>query len=139
MTIREIYRSNAYVIAEPVFTLAIGTAGLQPLNMAGFLIESAFRVGPVDPASDPDNVDANLYCMISFGAGGEVISASGFRLLDGMTAADGMLALTASVQATLSLPPGVDLKSDVRITDPNGEPHNIASVWILRANNVYTA
>lgn len=119
MATKTIIRGDDYNLARPFCEYAILNEAGQPMNLAGCIVMTTYRSAIQPIETDPFDANAIVKHHIQIAGDGSVTTASGLRL--DTTAAAGVIIEGMTAAETQLFPLGVSCRSDVQITDANGE------------------
>lgn len=119
MAVYEIIRGDTYVIRRPFLIYNLVEESLGPFDLSGCEIRTTWKVVTTEPDSDPTDTSGVLKGTLIVDLSGTATTETGLFMVG--VAEDGTFEhrITSSESAALSL--GQSWKSDVEVTDANGE------------------
>lgn len=129
-----IYRSADYALREPMWKIEIVDRDNLPMNLAGYTFLTAYKVEVIPLEFDPNDAESFINHKIVFNPAGAAITTTGMYPGD----STGIIIERFTRAETATLPADVELVSDVRFIDPNGEEGIIPIEDIVVAVNPVT-
>lgn len=119
MAVRTIIRGDSYGIRRPLYTITLVDELGNPFNLTGCTVRTTYKAAVTTPVEDPTDTSAAIKHDIVINGSGAPTTENGLHLLGPATA--GVLEEWLTSTESRALPTGVELVSDVELTDQNGE------------------
>lgn len=116
---RTIIRGDSYALRRPLYIYTLVDNNLNPLNLSGCTIRTTYRTSKATIQEDPDDGSAVWKGTLSIDETGFPFVSNGMGLRG--PASDGVVEVHLSASASRALPLGVELISDLEVTDAMGE------------------
>lgn len=116
---RTIIRGDSYARRRPLYVYTLVDNDLEPLNLAGCTIRTTYRTSKATIQEDPADQSAVWKGTLRIDETGLPFVSEGMALRG--PASGGVVEVHLSSTASRSLPLGVELISDLEVTDAMGE------------------
>jgi hypothetical protein len=132
----QIIRGDTYALRRPLYRHEIVNGAGNPFNLTGCTVRTTFKVAPNDPDTDATDASAVIKGTLIVDSSGTATTQSKLFLVG--DAVDGICELRLSAADTLALPLAQTWRSDVELTDSNGEVFTFVFTDGLSAADGYT-
>lgn len=116
---RTIIRGDSYALRRPLYVYTLVDSNLNPLPLSGCTIRTTYRSSKASIQEDPSDSSAVWKGTLILDESGLPIFSNGLALRG--PASDGVVEVHLSAEASRALPLGVELISDLEVTDALGE------------------
>ena len=129
-----IYRSAAYGLRHPMWRMEFIDTDNNPMDFAGFTFLNAYKTEVIPLEDDPTDATSFINHNIVFDPAGVAITQTGMYY----TGEPGVIYERFTETETAELPNNIELITDVRFIDPNGEDGILPVVDTVHAINPVT-
>ena len=119
MAVRTIIRGDSYGIRRPLYTITLVDDLGNPFDLTGCTIRTTYKAVITTPVEDPTDTSAAIKHDLTIDGTGTPTTENGLHLVGPPTA--GVIEEWLTSTESRALPTGMELVSDVELTDVNGE------------------